>query len=208
VEEVVAAVAPSQRHTPEVTEEPTLIPVANRAPDAVDDTYSIGEDESSVLGNAITNNDSDPDNDILTATAQTDFAGSNGGLFSIGSDGRVSFNANGAFESLDEGESATTSFTYEISDGEGGTDTATVTVTVNGANDAPNTIGSIDDQSNDDADSVTFDIGGHFADVDGEALTFSADSLPNGLSIDPVSGIISGTIDPSACGFPVHIASP
>ena len=172
--------------------------VANPAPDAVDDTYSIGEDGSAVIGNAITDNDTDPDADVLTATAQTDAAGSNGGLFSIATDGQVSFNANGAFEGLDAGESATTSFTYEISDGEGGTDTATVTVTVNGANDAPNTVGSIDDQSNDDADSVTFDVSGHFADVDGESLTFSASGLPTGLSIDPATGIISGTIDPSA----------
>lgn len=34
----------------------------------------------------------------------------------------------------------------------------------------------------------------------GNALTYSASGLPPGLSIDPTSGVISGTIDPSAVG--------
>ena len=38
---------------------------------------------------------------------------------------------------LDLGESATLSFTYTISDGNGGTDTGDITVTINGANDTP-----------------------------------------------------------------------
>ena len=40
--------------------------------------------------------------------------------------------SNGEFENLAVGETATTTLTYEISDGQGGFDTATITVTVNG----------------------------------------------------------------------------
>ena len=58
-------------------------------------------------------------------------AGSNGGLLTINTDGSVDFDANGEFDALKDGESAVTTFTYEIADGE----TATVTVTVNGDTD-------------------------------------------------------------------------
>ena len=38
---------------------------------------------------------------------------------------------------LDLGESTTLTFTYTIDDGNGGTDTGDITVTINGANDTP-----------------------------------------------------------------------
>ena len=64
-------------------------------------------------------------------------AGSTGGEFTVNPDGSYSFDANGDFEYLAVGETATTTLTYLVSDNEGGTDLATVTVTVEGANDAP-----------------------------------------------------------------------
>ena len=81
--------------------------------------------------------DSDPDGDTLTVTAQTGVAGSNGGLFSIDAAGVVTFDPNGNFEDLAVGATRDTTLTYQISDGNGGTDTATITVTVSGVNDAP-----------------------------------------------------------------------
>ena len=59
--------------------------------------------------------------------------GSNGGLMVIRSDGTVDFSANDDFNFLDEGQSATTEFTYAI---EGG-DTAVIEVIVNGIEDVP-----------------------------------------------------------------------
>ena len=47
------------------------------------------------------------------------------------------FDPGGAFESLGAGESRTVSFEYEVDDGRGGTEQATVTVTIDGVNDAP-----------------------------------------------------------------------
>ncbi len=64
-------------------------------------------------------------------------AGSNGGLFSIDAAGVVTFDPNGNFEDLAVGDTRDTTLTYQISDGNGGTDTATITVTVSGVNDAP-----------------------------------------------------------------------
>ena len=116
----------------------------NDAPVATDDAFTgvTENDSSAVIGNALTADngsgiDSDPDGDTLTVTAQTGVAGSNGGLFSIDAAGVVTFDPNGNFEDLAVGDTRDTTLTYQISDGNGGTDTATITVTVSGVNDAP-----------------------------------------------------------------------
>src|SRR5690606_37812262 len=89
--------------------------------------------------------------------------------------------------------------TYTVSDGEGGTDTADLVITVEPINDTPVPMGAIPGQANEDADTgVSVDVSGAFSDVDGDTLTYSASGLPPGLSIDPNTGVISGTIDPSA----------
>ncbi len=176
--------------------------VSNPAPLADDDSFSANEDDGPTLvGNAL-GNDSDPDNDALSATVQTDIAGTNGGLFSIAADGGVSFEANGEFEDLALGETRQTSFVYTLVDADGATDTATVTVTVTGQNDAPVAVGTIADRSNNDSDAVSLDVSGFFADADAsDLLTYSATDLPLGLSINPNTGIIGGTLDSSACLF-------
>lgn len=60
-------------------------------------------------------------------------AGSSGGYATIYADGRIDFDAADEFDFLNDGESATTSFTYEVDGGA----TATVTVNVLGESDAP-----------------------------------------------------------------------
>ncbi|MEL6435207.1 MAG: putative Ig domain-containing protein [Pseudomonadota bacterium] len=132
--------------------------VTNPAPTAADDTATIGEDDANVTFNAITGagTDVDPDGDdlnvtrVLTSDVEGDLAGANdgdgvgtavpgtnGGTFTVQPDGSVTFEPGDDFQSLDDTESATTSVVYQIDDGEGGTDTAVMTVTVDGANDAP-----------------------------------------------------------------------
>ncbi|PRB82896.1 VCBS domain-containing protein [Pseudomonas sp. MYb185] len=55
------------------------------------------------------------------------------------------------------------------------------------------------DQNDMDADQISLDISTYFNDaISGTSLTYSAAGLPTGLSIDPVTGVISGTIDHSA----------
>ena len=61
-----------------------------------------------------------------------------GALLTLLANGTVNYNPNGVYTHLDGGESATDTFTYVISDGSGGSDTATVTVTINGVEDALN----------------------------------------------------------------------
>ena len=83
---------------------------------------------------------------------------------------------------------------YQISDGEGGSDTAVVTITVMGANDAPVVTGTLAPQTGaDSAEQLPFDASTVFSDVDGEVLSFSSPNLPAWMSIDPVTGVITGT---------------
>jgi len=123
-------------------------------------------------------------------------AGSDGGLFTVNSDGSYSFDANGEFEDLDVGETRETTITYTLSDVEGGTDVATVTVTVEGSNDTPVLVngGNIPAQMADDSvDLMPLDVTGFFDDVDGEDLTFTSPDTPSWMNIDPVTGVITGT---------------
>lgn len=62
------------------------------------------------------------------------------GLVTDNLDGMFTYSANGAFEHLAIGRQATDTFTYAVDDGSGGVDTEVVTITVEGANDAPRTL--------------------------------------------------------------------
>ena len=123
--------------------------VSNPDPVATANAYSVAEDDGvAVVGNAITDGpaDSDPDGDALTASVVSDAPGDDGGLFSIASNGVVSFDPNGEFEDLAAGEIRETTYTYTLEDADGGSAMATITVTVSGANDAPTAVGAIGDQ--------------------------------------------------------------
>ena len=100
-------------------------------PADVPDTATTDEDTPvtiDVLGN---DNAQDVDGDTLTVVSvdNTDTTGT----ASLGS---VIYDPNGKFESLDDGESKIDTFQYVLTDGTG-QDTTTVTVTVEGRNDAP-----------------------------------------------------------------------
>jgi len=132
---------------------------------ANDDTLSLNEDSSNSVN--VLANDSDIDaNDDLTVNDATVISG--GGSISFGG-GSISFDANGEFESLDDGESATALIEYTVSDGEGSTDIATVTVEVTGVNDAPTA--ADDTASTNEEGSVNIDVLSNDTDVDIEGLT-------------------------------------
>ncbi|WP_370074047.1 beta strand repeat-containing protein [Salipiger bermudensis] len=99
--------------------------VANSPPDAVDDAVGVFEDTT--LTGSVAGNDSDPDGDSLTYALVSDV--SNGSL-TLQSDGTISYTPDADYNGPD-------SFTYEASDGNGGTDQATVSLNVIAVNDAP-----------------------------------------------------------------------
>ena len=113
----------------------------NNPPVAADDDAAADEDNPfTVAAPGILNNDSDPDaGDTLSVTA-VDTSGTIGAVTAWTADGSFTYAPDGQFEYLKAGGSATDSFTYTVSDGKGGTDTATVTITINGASDVPTNI--------------------------------------------------------------------
>lgn len=158
--------------------------VDNPAPTAVDDTATTDEDTSVVV--PVLANDVDPDGDTLTVTAAT----AANGTVVINGDGTVTYTPDADFNGSD-------TITYSISDGEGGTSTATVDVTVNPVNDDP-VAATIPDRFANDSQTISTDLSGFFTDVDGDTLSYSAVGLPGGLTIDPATGIVTGTIDANA----------
>ncbi|MDB9528038.1 Ig-like domain-containing protein, partial [Oscillatoria sp. CS-180] len=193
--------------------------VTNPAPDATNNTAGVTEDIALTDdGNLITDNDgtgadNDPDGDLLTITQlqhgttietnpTVDVAGDYGTL-DWNADGSYTYvlkNSDPTVQALDDGETLTEVFTYTVEDGEGGVDTATLTVTINGTNDAPVAGTAIANQNNPDSTTITpLDVSGNFSDPDTtDVLTYTSTGLPPGLILDPTTGIISGTIDNSA----------
>ena len=129
----------------------------NDAPVAAADAATTNEDVA--VDVAVVGNDSDADGDTLSVSAVTD--GSNGAV-AINADGTVRYTPAANWSGSD-------SFTYTVSDGIGGFDTATVSVTVNPVNDAPT---AVDDAAVTDEDvSVAVDVLANDYDVEGNSLT-------------------------------------
>jgi len=93
----------------------------NRSPEAVNDQYQVNQGEAlSVAAPGVLGNDSDPDGDQLTAT-----------LAVPPLSGQVHLNLDGSFTyTAPFGFSGSVSFQYEINDGHGETDRATVNIQV------------------------------------------------------------------------------
>ena len=117
---------------------------SNDGPVAEADSGTTAEDAGSLTGNLVASD--------VDATDTLSFSLGTGagdapqfGSVTIATDGSYSYAPSPAMQGLAVGESQTDSFTYEVSDGQGGTDTATVTVTITGSNDGPVATGG-DDQ--------------------------------------------------------------
>ncbi|MBN2630562.1 MAG: Hint domain-containing protein [Rhodobacteraceae bacterium] len=93
--------------------------ITNQVPDAVDDAFVTPLNTPIIVD--VLANDTDPDGDALTVTSITQPAN---GTATLGSDGTILFTPESGF-------AGDTTLTYTLSDGKGGTDSATVTFTVN-----------------------------------------------------------------------------
>jgi VCBS repeat-containing protein len=164
---------------------------ANDAPVAQDDVFATDED-TVVNGNVLADNGNGPDDDIdgdpltitqvngSTANVGTQIVLASGALLLLNADGSFAYDPNGQFDALGPGESAQDSFTYTISDGQGGSDTATVTLSINGVNDAPVATDSLI------ATNANFSAAGMLTgtDVDSDTLIFSLEQEPQNGFVD------------------------
>jgi M6 family metalloprotease-like protein len=161
----------------------------NRPPVAVNDTY--GTDEDTVLtvnlANGVLSNDTDADHDPLTATKLTDPAN---GTLVFNPDGSFSYTPNANWYGND-------SFTYQVSDGTASSNVATVTITVNAMNDTPVLVQPAD-QTNQEGDTVSLQL--QATDPESDPLTFAVSGLPQALSVDTTTGLITGTLNYASAG--------
>jgi VCBS repeat-containing protein len=112
----------------------------NEAPVANDDAGTITEDvaPNPMSGNVLVN-DTDADGDPLNVTNTGTFALTYGTLV-LSADGSYVYtldNAKAVVQELKAGATVTDEFAYAISDGKGATDSADLTITITGTNDAP-----------------------------------------------------------------------
>jgi VCBS repeat-containing protein len=138
------------------------VAAVNDAPVTSGGEATIAED-GSVTGQLVA---SDVDGDAITFGLAQNGAPTNGTV-TVNPDGSYSYTPNPNFAGTD-------SFTYQVSDGNGGTTLGTITVTVTNTNDAPTTSGAT--VAGQEDGTITGQVTGH--DVDGDALSFAVDGAP------------------------------
>ena len=116
------------------------------------------------------------------------------------------------FEGLASGEVGSDSFVYQIADGQGGFDTARVSIAIQGVNDAPFAVLGLGDQSSfDGSGAFSVPTSGAFDDADGETLSFALGAgVPTWLQINPTTGVVTtvGTIPADASDKSNIVGSP
>ncbi len=154
---------------------------------AVDDAATTDEDTAlAVPAPGVLGNDINLDGDPLTVTevegsaadVGVQIALGSGALLTANADGSFSYDPNGQFEFLAVGESTIDSFTYTMTDGTFSS-SATVTITIDGVNDAP-VAQDVDDDASEDGPAITgaFDADDVDSDDDPSTLTYTVVTPP------------------------------
>jgi len=138
----------------------------NRGPAAVNDSYTVDCNAPTTF--SVLANDTDPDGDTLTITSVS----APGKGTAIISSGKIVYTPNAAGCA-----GGTDSFTYSISDGKGGTSTATVSVTVRSSNNAPVAVNDI--YVVPCKTTAVLDVLANDSDRDGDALTITSITQPS-----------------------------
>ena len=164
------------------------ISAGNRAPLAEDNTLQTDEDTPLPITAAeLLANDSDPDGDALVIISITQPAN---GMLTPNGDGSWSYAPNANFNGTD-------SFSYTVSDGQGGTATADVIITVSPVNDAPTA--DTDNYEATEGTPLTITIASllaNDADIDGDVLSVTDLLQPaDGSLVNNGNGTLTYTSD-------------
>ena len=159
--------------------------VANPSPLAADDAAVVTAGEA--VSGMVAANDSDPDGDLplIFAVVTSPVRGS----VVMGADGRFTYTAG-------TGAAGPDSFTYSVTDAQGSSATARVSVTVNAPLPPPNKAptGSVAAQTGTDGARFSLSLANGFRDPEGGALSYSVSGLPPSLVLDAATGVISGVL--------------
>ena len=162
----------------------TVLP-GNDAPLAVDDSLSTPEETAGQVD--VLPNDTDLEGDSLSVTGSTN-----------GAHGTASCDATTCTYTPALNYTGADTFTYTVSDGNGGTDTGSVSVTVTGVNDAP--------VADDDSLMTDMDMPGNVSvlvgdtDVDGDTLSVATPSDPDHGAVTCNATTCTYTPDPGYLG--------
>jgi VCBS repeat-containing protein len=154
-----------------------MVTPVNDSPKANDDSVTAQEDAAIVTIDVLAN-DTDLDNSRMMVVTATQ--GGNGSV-TINTDSTLTY-------APDRNFCGTDTFTYTLSDGRGGTDTATVNVTVKAVNDAPSITSKPTERTRVWA-SYTYDVEAKDPDS-GDSLIYFLAKKPKGMTIDPATGLI------------------
>jgi VCBS repeat-containing protein len=111
----------------------TVMVNPNSPPVAAD--VGASTDKNTAIDVNVLSSASDPDSSNLSV-ASVDTTGTKGSV-SVNPDGTIHYDPNGQFQGLAQGQTATDTFTYQVTDGFHDSNSATVTVTISGVNDLP-----------------------------------------------------------------------
>jgi len=149
------------------------VTAANDAPVAIGETYSTAEDTALTIAlPGVLGNDSDPENNTLTAVKVTNPAN---GTVTLNANGSFTYNPNANFNGSD-------SFTYKANDGFLDSNTVTVDITVSAANDIP--VATPQTLTTPEETALAITLSG--TDVENSPLTYA-------VITPPTNGILSGT---------------
>jgi|GEM_PF-1290887 VCBS repeat len=152
----------------------------NNAVLAGDDAVETTENAVLVIdAEALLANDAEFDGDEMVIAAVSAISELGASVTLI--DGQISYDPGTLFDALAEGETLTDTFTYMVDDGFGGSDTATVTVTITGENDVPVlSIATSEISVEENSTAVVFDLSA--SDVDaGAVLSYSLEGADAAL---------------------------
>ncbi|WP_164868360.1 DUF4347 domain-containing protein [Hydrogenophaga sp. NH-16] len=194
--------------TPQTASGTLTIAIINDLPAATDDTNSVTEGNT-VTGDVLGNDDSGADGWTGSGNGVVGVvAGDNGGTPTAGGTGTaitgtygtLTLNPDGSYTYVANAGITVSNpvdvFTYTVRDADGDETTATLTIDLNNI---PDPVASLPPQVGVDADGgINIPTSGGFVDIDGDPLTYTATDLPPGLTIDPNTGVITGTLDNSA----------
>lgn len=154
----------------------------NDAPVAVADVAEATEDDAPITG-SVAPNDTDPEGHSLAFALVQPVDG-----LTLGADGRFEFDpAHPAYQDLAAGQTRIVVAAYTVSDGNGGVTTSTLSITVAGRDERPNTAPAVVDDTaaaTEDGAVLIGSVAANDTDAEGDVLRYSLRSGPPGFTLN------------------------